>query len=136
MPDEQTSGLPPEICQQLHILSKSQWYMIVTIGAILLSYYSLNITKKNLICSATDPELCKCLPKTLPIQTVSSIMILLSLFFYVQISGKALCQVKEQCDPKQIHNGSLNHLSNILVLLAGMIRFGLLVTRDDTTIGL
>ncbi len=107
-----------------------------TVCAILLSYYSVGIIKQKLVCTATDPELCQCLPKVMPIQALSNIMILLALFFYVGLSGESLRQAKRQCNPRQVHNSSLNHTANLLVLIAGMIRFGLLVTQDDTELSL
>ena len=103
---------------------------------ILLSYYSVGIIKQKLVCTATDPELCQCLPKVMPIQALSNIMILLALFFYVGLSGESLRQAKRQCNPRQVHNSSLNHTANLLVLIAGMIRFGLLITQDDTELSL
>ncbi len=133
MPANQTGGFSAEICKQIRVISKSQWYMIVTICAIFLSYYSVDIMKKQLVCSATDSKLCKCLPKALPFQTLSSVMVLVALFFYVQVSGDSLCQAKRQGNAKQVHDASLGHLSNLLVLIAGMIRFGLLTAQNDVT---
>ena len=50
--------------------------------------------------------------------------------------GESLRQAKRQCNPRQVHNSSLNHTANLLVLIAGMIRFGLLITQDDTELSL
>lgn len=136
MPENKTGAFSKELCQQLGILSKSQWYIIVTVCAILLSYYSVGIIKQKLVCTATDPKLCQCLPKVMPIQALSNIMILLALFFYVGLSGESLRQAKRQCNPRQVHNSSLNHTANLLVLIAGMIRFGLLITQDDMELSL
>lgn len=122
------SDLPEETRKQLAIIDKSQWYILVIIGAILLSYYTVSIQRKQLICSATDPELCKCLPKTLPFQALSSIMVITALLFYFKLSGNSMCQARN--DPKQFCRSKINHNADILVIVAALLRFGLLVQGD------
>ena len=130
MSEKGIQSLPADVTRQLQVLTRSQWFIMVTVCAILLSYYSVSLMKQKLVCTATDPALCKCLPETLPIQTFSSILILLALTFYVGLSGKTVCQAKQQGNPKQIHTSSVNHTANLLVLITGMIRFGLLIAQD------
>lgn len=124
-------NLPDEVKSQLAVIDQSQWYILVILAAILLSYYSVNLQKQQLICSATNPEISKCLPDTLPIQAVSSIMIIVALIFFFNLSGETLsntpCNTKERC------RGSLNHLSSTLVLVATLVRFGLLTLTPAQT---
>ena len=69
MSEKGIQSLPADVTRQLQVLTRSQWFIMVTVCAILLSYYSVSLMKQKLVCTATDPALCKCLPETLPIQT-------------------------------------------------------------------
>lgn len=123
----QDKSLPPEIQKQLAVIDQSQWYIGVIIAAIVLSYYSVSIQRKQVICSATDPELCKCLPKALPFQAVSSILIIVSLIYFFNLSADTY---KQSQGAKQCCRNGLNHLSSCLVLVAALVRFGLLTQQD------
>lgn len=120
------NNLPDEVQSQLAVIDQSQWYILIILAAIVLSYYSVNLQKKQLICSATDPEISKCLPSTLPIQAVSSIMVIVALIFFFHLSGETLCNTP--CNTKERCRSGLNHLSSTLVLVAALVRFGLLTT--------
>lgn len=132
MPEKGFPSLPADVNRQIQIYTRSQWFIMLTVCAVLLSYYSVGLMKQNLVCMATDPSLCRCLPKVLPIQTFSSILVLLALIFYTGLSGKTVCRAKQQNNPRQIHTTTLNHTANLLVLVAAMIRFGLLITQNPS----
>ncbi len=110
MSEKGIQSLPADVTRQLQVLTRSQWFIMVTVCAILLSYYSVSLMKQKLVCTATDPALCKCLPETLPIQTFSSILILLALTFYVGLSGKPFVKQSSRAIP----NKSTPHLSTTL----------------------
>lgn len=122
-------NLPDEVKQQLAVIDQSQWYILVILGAIVLSYYNVNIQRQQLICSATDPKLCKCLPPTLPIQAVSSIMVIVALIFFFQLSADTVCSTP--CHTKERCRNELSHLSSTLVLVAALVRFGLLTQAPN-----
>lgn len=112
--------LPEEIAAQVQVIEKSQQYILVIIGAILLSFYSTQIQKQQLICTAVEHPCCRCLPDTFPIKFISDILILAALFFFFHLS-------KEQVDSCEGETGCcsarLNLTASMLVLLAALIRF-------------
>ena len=118
-------SLSEQETQELSIIDQSQCYLLILLLAIILSYYSIQIQKQQLICTATDPQLCQYLPKTFPIRAVSQILPVAALMFFFRLSGDTLAQsapnTRQQCQ-----NG-WNHISSLLVLVAAAIRFGLLV---------
>lgn len=125
-----TNGLPAEIRNQLAVINQSQCYLLMIIASLLLSYYSVNVQRQQLICTAKDPALCKCLPETLPLQKVSSLMVIIALTFFFYLSGNTLCQ--SQTSRECCLNQS-NHFASTLVLLAALIRFCLLLQRERAT---
>lgn len=120
--------LPEEIKEQLKVIDESQSYLLIILGSILLSYYTVSLQRQQLICSATSPELCECLPEILPLQSVSSIMVIVALTYFYNLSGQTLKAAKNdgtaQCQDE------ISHMASTLVLLAAMMRFGLLVQSD------
>lgn len=120
--------LPEELAQQVCLIDKSQGYLIIVIAATILSYYTVSIQKQQLICTATDEEICKLLPPTLPIQAVTSILFIVSLVFFYGLTEDNVRQTKP--GTKQHARNQLNHLSSILVLMAAIIRFALLLQND------
>lgn len=131
MEQNNQSVLDSTLTQQLGLIHESKSKISLLILATLLSYYSVDIQGKQLLCTATDPELCDCLPPTLPIQAMSSILVIYSLVYFTNLSKKTLCEEVET--PRMRKKNELNHFANILVLIAAMIRFALLV-QDDTTL--
>ncbi len=127
MQKEIPQALSSEVQQQLSLIGRSQWYILVILGTILLSYYTIDLQRQQLVCTARDPEWRGRLPETLPIQAVSSILVILALIFFYHLSKTTLHSAQT---PKECHRNQLNHLSSILVLVAALVRFGLLTTGD------
>ena len=105
MSEKGIQSLPADVTRQLQVLTRSQWFIMVTVCAILLSYYSVSLMKQKLVCTATDPALCKCLPETLPIQTFC-----LPLPFMWASLGKPFVKQSSRAIP----NKSTPHLSTTL----------------------
>lgn len=118
--------LPTELRNQLAVIDQSQCYLLMIMASLVLSYYTINIQRQQLICTAKDPALCKCLPETLPLQTTSSIMIIIALLFFFNLSGNTLIQSRT---PKECQLNQCNHLASTMVLVAALIRFCLLIQR-------
>lgn len=118
-------NLSEEQRQELSILDQSQWHLLILLLAIILSYYSLQVQKQQLVCTATDPELCQYLPKVFPIRAVSQILTIAALIYFFQLSGDTLAQSTK--NTVQHCQSSWNHVSSLLVLVAAFIRFGLLL---------
>ncbi|WP_312645714.1 hypothetical protein [Hydrogenoanaerobacterium sp.] len=113
--------LPKEIQQQLCVIDQSQFYIIVIIAAVFLSLHATSIQRQQLICSVTQEDCCKCLPDVFPIRFLSSVMILIALVFFFQLSGENLCKPQPNCVARC--SGKMNHVASLLVLLAAAIRF-------------
>lgn len=112
------------LCEQLPVLDTSLQFMLLLIGGILLSYYSL-WTQREQLCHA-----CRQIPITekdlYPVQIASSILVLAALsYFYVLSSSFPSAQ-----DPVSQRTGQLSSFSSGLVLLAAGIRlYNLIYTR-------
>lgn len=111
--------------QELSIINQSQCYLLILFLAIILSYYSIQIQKQQLVCTVTDPELCRYLPKVFPIRAVSQILTITALMYFFHLSEDTLTQSASNT-PQHCQN-SWNHISSLLVLVAAAIRFGLIV---------
>ena len=125
--------LTPELQQQLHTIDQSQFYILIIILSVCLSYYNISIQKEQLICTSkgTCPE---CLPKTFPLQITSSLLVIMALFFFYGLSEQTLCLPDQSCT-QQI-SGQRNHTASLLVLLAALVRFGDLLSvncRPDSS---
>lgn len=112
--------LPEDISSQVRLIEKSQHYILVIIGATLLSYYSTQIQKQQLICTAVERPCCRCLPDTFSIKFISDVLIIAALFFFFNLS-------KEQADACENEtaccSAHFNYTASVLVLLAALIRF-------------
>lgn len=122
-----SSCLPDEAGKQLCIIDQSKWFLLILIVAVILSYYTVDIQRKQLVCSVTDPQLCKCLPKTFPLQAVTGLMTLAALVFFEKLSCYNVTQAQT---PSAVRENKWNHLASILVLAAAAIRFGILLQGD------
>lgn len=129
MSETSCNSLPAEIQEQVHVIDQSKANIILIMASIILSYYTTDLQKQQLICTVKDKEECDCLPKVLPIRMISSIIIISALLFFTNLTGSILEQPAES--PKQCRQNKLNHLANQLVLAAAVIRFTLLLD-DDT----
>lgn len=94
-------------------------------ASLVLSYRTVEMQKQQFLQSACGEE--PTVPSTFPLQITSSILVLTALLYFYRLSGKKISQStgepqKEDC---------LNHFANTLVILAALIRFGLL-TKGDT----
>ena len=123
------NGLPAELQNQLAVLDQSKCYLLMIMASMVLSYYTINIQRQQLICTAKDPALCKCLPKTLPLQTVSSMMVIIALLFFFNLSETTLQQSQT---PNDRRLNQCNHLASTFVLAAALIRFCLLTQREHS----
>lgn len=113
--------IPEEIKAQLATIDKSQWYIGLTIAAIALSYYTIGIQRKQLLCSVTKDPCCKCLPDPFPLQSLSSILVIVALVFFYNLSAETLCRTPaDKCTCKM---NKLSYLASALVLAAAVIRF-------------
>lgn len=121
----------PELDSQLETIIQSEDHILIILLATFLSYYTVDVQRKQLICTATDPELCQCLPDVLPIRKASGILIVYALCFFTRLSAQAL--ESPEHTPKQHRKNEWNHLSNLLVLTAAVIHFGLLLQDEENT---
>lgn len=119
--------LPDLIQNQIQTIDESKQRILMLLTATFLSYYTVDIQRQQLICTATDEELCRCLPETFPLQTASSIIVIGALLYFTKLSKQTLAL---SATPKETCRNSWNHLANLLVLLAALIRFALLLDRD------
>ena len=113
--------LPDAIKKQLCVIDQSMAYILLVIGAVILSYYSVSIQRKQLICSVTQDECCKCLPDIFPIKCTSSIMIIISVCFFFNIA-KENCE-QQQTDPAICNSAEINYGASLFVLIAAAMRF-------------
>ena len=123
-----TYELSEEVKRQLAVIDSSQCCLLIIIGSILLSYYTVSLQKQQLICRATDPALCKCLPKTFPLQATSSIMVIVALAFFYHLSAESLEEAKGSGNP--CCREGLEHMVSLFVLIAAAMRFGLLFQNE------
>ncbi|EEG30047.1 hypothetical protein CLOSTMETH_02367 [[Clostridium] methylpentosum DSM 5476] len=122
--------IPKEIQQQLALIDRSQWFIGLTIAGIVLSYYTTGIQRQQLLCSVTKDPCCKCLPDPFPIQSISSLMIIIALVFFYNLSADTLCQ--SPADAKTCRLNKLGYIASALVLAAAVIRFYSLNTSRKT----
>lgn len=114
-------SLPESIQQQLDTIHLFQCHSFKLIAAILLTIYSFNVQKQQLLCQIASEESCECLPDVFPIRWVSSLIILMSLTFFYNQSKQNASQPQSNCISSC--SSGLNHTASIFALLAAAIRF-------------
>ena len=85
---------------------------------------------RDSLCSVTKDPCCKCLPDPFPIQSISSLMIIIALVFFYNLSADTLCQ--SPADAKTCRLNKLGYIASALVLAAAVIRFYSLNTSRKT----
>lgn len=109
------------IKQQLDILETTQRFILLLIGAILLSYYSTTIQKKQLLCTAgCDIHCCDCLPRTFWPHFVSAFTVLIATGYFYILSEQQLCTPYDTCIQRR--SAEFSRLASLLVLIAALIR--------------
>lgn len=110
-----------ELMRQLDILETSQGFILLIIGAILLSYYTTTIQKKQLLCAAgcAIPD-CDCLPDPFWMSVASAIAVLAATGYFYILSEQQLCQPQDTC--VQRRSAELSRAASLLVLAAAVIR--------------
>lgn len=116
------------ICHQLQVLETSQGFILLLIGAIILSYYTTTIQKKELKCALGCQLNCNCLPDTFVYSVISAIAVLIATGYFYILSEQQLCAPIKSC--VQMRAAQNSRLSSLLVLLAAAIRlFNLFFVR-------
>lgn len=110
-----------DISQQLDILETSQGFILLIIGAILLSYYATTVQRKQLLCAAGCPVPdCRCLPDTFWMSVASAFAVLAATGYFYILSEQQLCAPHETC--VQCRSAEFSRLASLLVLIAALIR--------------
>lgn len=123
----QSAGL----CEQLAIIDQSQQYIILIIAALILSYYAAGVQRDQLVCAAAG---CKCGSNVLPVRITSSVLVIAALLFFYQLSQSTLHKCRCNRSVDGCCSPTINHMANILVLAAALIRlWDLLVVAPATT---
>lgn len=107
------------LCEQLAIIDQSQQYIILIIAALILSYYATSVQRNQLVCAAAG---CKCGGNVLPVRVTSSVLIIAALLFFYQLSQSTLCKCRCGGNADGCCSPTLNHMANILVLAAALMR--------------
>lgn len=110
-----------QVCGQLQIVDESIWYLILIIVSILLSFYSVKIQRQQLV-NLITPECCQeKTPDIFPIKLVANVLVLISLYFFFNLSASNLNQNQE--NEVLCNSNKNNYTASFLVLLAAIIRF-------------
>lgn len=115
-------SLPDSLKQQLGLIDNSLDYILLIIVALLLSYSSVSVQKRQLLCSLQPGEpCCQNLPDVFALQSSSSLLVLISSIYFFNLAEDGCCQVT--ADPCVKKRNSINHDASLLVLLAAGMRF-------------
>lgn len=115
------------VCNQIQTIETSQGFILLLIGAIILSYYTTSIQKKELQCALGCLQNCSC-PDTFIYRVISAIAILIATGYFYILSEQQVCVPQQNCIQMQIAQNS--QVSSLLVLLAAAVRlFNLFFSR-------
>ena len=125
------TDLSDEVKQQLELLNKSQFLILIIVVGTLMRYKSLDIQKQQILCKALCPEAFEpeYQPDILQIQAVSSLIILYALFEFYGQSQDLLQQACKNGTATAAQKLDLT-LSEIIILV-GLIRFVQLVNSEE-----
>lgn len=115
--------------QQIEIINTSMNYILLIIVAVILSYESLCIQKKQLICQITPTEACACLPNVFPIQLTSNLLTLIAVIYFYCIAKQTKNSPVVDCKTKCSNN--INYISSLLVLIAAILRLYNLIYQNS-----
>ncbi len=122
MPISSEPVLSETLEEQLTLLDRSQMLILLIIVSISLSYYTIGIQKSQIGCllKHANAKACTDFPDTFPIRLLSSLLVLISLFYFYMMSDQELCRAQNSCI--QMRSASYNHTASLLVLIAAIIR--------------
>lgn len=108
----------------LSMIDTSLGFLLLIIAAVLLSFYSLTIQRRQTVLSLEGKtEELACLPKVFPIRLVGGGIVVGALGYFLQLTQKTAEQAACGNDEVAKRSGSMNLWAAILVLAAAMIRF-------------
>ena len=113
--------------QQIEIINTSMNYILLIIVAVILSYESLSIQKKHLICQINPTDDCACLPDVFPIQLTSNLLTLIAVIYFYCIANQTKNSQVVDCKTKCSNN--INYISSLLVLFAAILRLYNLINK-------
>ena len=108
------------ICEQIETVEQALRFILLTIIAVCLSYYSTSIQKEQLCCFIEETPNCEQLPDTFPIRMASSILVLISVIYFFGLSKEGLCAEFDNWVSER--SACVNHLASFFVLVAAVIR--------------
>ena len=111
------NDLSDEVRQQVQTIECSKRYTELIVIGILLTLYYMNLQENQVVCSAICGKTCAC-PQIFPIRVTSSILILIALVFFYNLS----CETAQaSCGTNCSANTSFT--ASVLTLTAALIRF-------------
>lgn len=113
-----------DVTQQLCIIDKSLGFLLLIIAAVLLSFYSVAIQRKQLEYGACgETECLAALPPIYPMKLTAGAIVVGALGFFLQLAQQTLAQAQCQGDADARHSASMNVWAAIFVMAAALIRF-------------
>lgn len=111
------------LCRQLGILDQSIGFTLLTIGGVLLSFWSIVIQRKGLcltICG--DTEAAGRLPPVFPLKCKASSIFVGALGFFLCLALSTLREAEQGGDCVAIQSARTNVWASLFVLVAAMLR--------------
>lgn len=122
------------ICQQASLLQLSQAYLLVIVVSVLMSYESLGIQRRQLLCAQKE-NACGMptrFPDTFPLNMSASLLVLAALIFFYRLSRQAAASAYATAAEGQ--RACRAEWASLLVLSAAVIRLvNLLGAHQDAS---
>ena len=113
-----------ELCQQLSTVDKSLRFLVLIILSVLLSFYSVLIQRRGLVCTIEgDTQAAGALPKVFPIKITAGALVIAALGFFLCLALQTCKAAAQGGDPVAQKSASTNVLASLLVFAAALLRF-------------
>ena len=110
------------LCSQLETVDWSRFFLLVIIASVLLSYYSVEIGRKQLCLTLEgDGERVRALPDLFPIRVTAGALVVGSLGFFLCLAWKTW---EKAAGGAEEGSARVNLWASLFVLLAALLRLG------------